>query len=156
MIFRVCEHYDDNLPIIEKQYNDCCICFEYITDNENKPTNLQKQRLYLNNCMCDVAVHNFCLKKWFDKYKSCPICRINVIENNNETLIIYNCMPYGIKIYTFIKKISTTLVRILSIMLILHMIIEYYLIIIREKYVRYNHDTYTPVSLNFNETDKIN
>jgi hypothetical protein len=36
------------------------------------------------------------------------------------------------------------------------MIIEYYLIIIREKYVRYNHDTYTPVSLNFNETDKIN
>ena len=64
MIFRVCEHYDDNQPIIEEQYNDCFICFEYKTDNENKPTNLQKQSVYLNNCMCDGAVHNFCLKIW--------------------------------------------------------------------------------------------
>ena len=57
MIFRVCEHYyyDD------EQYNECFICFEYITDNENKPINLQKQQLYVNNCCCDVAVHTCCL-----------------------------------------------------------------------------------------------
>jgi hypothetical protein len=30
----------------------------------------------------------------------------NIIENNNLTLIIYNYMPYGIKIYTFIKNVS--------------------------------------------------
>ena len=112
MIFRVCEHYDDNESIIEDKYNECFICFEYKIYSENKPTNLQKQNLYFNNCICDGAVHFFCLQKWINNYKSCPICRTNIIENNNLTLIIYNYMPYGIKIYTFIKNVSIIFLRI--------------------------------------------
>jgi len=48
MLFRVCEHYDFNdQPIIQKQKNECFICFEYKTNFENRPTNLQKQKLHL-------------------------------------------------------------------------------------------------------------
>ena len=68
--------------------------------------------MYLNNCICDGAVHCFCLKTWFNKNKSCPICRIDVIENNNVTLIIYNYIPYGIKMYTFIQKVLIIFLKI--------------------------------------------
>ena len=87
MFFNVCEHYDDNQPIVKEHYDECFICFEYKTHDENILTTLQKQKIYLNNCTCNGSIHNYCLKIWFDKNKSCPICRIHFIENNNATIV---------------------------------------------------------------------
>lgn len=151
MIFRVCEHYDDKEPIVEEQYNVCFICFEYKIDNENKPTNLQKQSIYLNNCFCNGAVHNYCLKIWCDKNNSCPICRVNVIKNNNITMIIYHYIPWGIKIYIFIKKVSIIFLKFLSFMLFFYALIDFYLVVIRQKYVPYNDYTYIPSPILENE-----
>jgi hypothetical protein len=83
MLFRVCEHYED-----EPEYNDnreCFICFEY----KNNPIHLQRQEIYVNNCVCNSLVHVHCLKIWVDLYKTCPICRIKVIENNGSTVNNY-------------------------------------------------------------------
>ena len=136
MLFRVCEHYDDNQQIIQPEYNECFICFEYKTDNENKPTNLQKQQIYFNNCLCNGAVHNYCLKIWFDKNKSCPICRINVIENNNTTIIIYQYFPCGIQIYSLIKDIR--IIKVFLAMLFFQAFIQFCLIVVETNSELYN------------------
>jgi hypothetical protein len=137
MLFRVCEHYSDDHQNIQDQNNVCFICFEYEIDNEKNPINLRKHHLYLNSCICDGAVHKFCLKTWFYIHKSCPICRIKVIEYNNTTLIIYNFIPFGIKIYTFITFITSNTIRFISTMisiLFLCILIDFYLILFITKY----------------------
>ena len=146
MLFRVCEHYNDE-PIIQERNNECFICFEYKTDFENKPTNLQKQKLYLINCLCNGAVHNYCLKIWFDKHRSCPICRINVIENNEATIFIYQFIPWGIQIYSFAKKMSIRFVRILAVMLFFYALIDFCLLMFKIKYIPYNNYEYIPIPI---------
>lgn len=151
MIFRVCEHYDDNQPVIKEKYNECFICFEYKIDNEDKPINLLKQKIYLNNCICDGAVHNYCLKIWFDKNNSCPICRINVIENNNATIIIYNFIPFGIRIYSFIKKVSIRFFRFLSFVLFFYALIDFYLFVFKTRHMPYNNNIYSSIPISEDE-----
>lgn len=124
MFFNVCEHYDDNKEIIRDECNNCFICFEYKINNENIPTSLHKQKIYLNNCICNGSIHNYCLKIWFDKNKSCPICRINVIESNNITIIFYKFIPYGITIYMLIKNISIIFIFVISILLFLYIFVN--------------------------------
>lgn len=151
MIYRVCEHYDDNPEIIQEKYNECFICFEYKIDNETKPITLQKQQLYFNNCTCNSSVHNSCLKIWVIKNKSCPICRINVIENNKETIVFHKYIPYGIKIYFIIKTISIRFLNLFSILLFFYLMIDFYLILFKTKYIPYNDYTYIPIPILGNE-----
>jgi hypothetical protein len=134
MIFRVYEHYEE--PIQEQQ-DVCFICFEYLKDNENMPTNLFKQQIYLNNCNCNGSVHNICLKSWFDIYNSCPICRINVIENNSASIIIYNYFPFGLKIYSFIKHTTIRTAKILLFLFFLYTLQDFYLLITTTIFIPY-------------------
>ena len=137
MIFRVYEQYNH-----DEQYNECFICFEYITDNDNKPINLQKQQLYVNNCCCDLAVHNCCLQKWFNIYKSCPICRIVVVENNTN---LYNYISYGIKIYIFIQIITIRVLRVLITILFLYTLVDFHFLVLRNNiYNDYNYNQSSP------------
>jgi hypothetical protein len=134
MLYRICEHYyDENQDTFKNKYNECFICFEYEFDNEKNPIYLQKQNLYLTNCICDGNVHNHCLKRWVDMHKSCPICRINVVEYNITTTIIYNCIPFGIKIYTFIISNLAGFIRIMTFAFFLYKLIEFYFICTLEK-----------------------
>lgn len=151
MLFRVCEHYDDNYTIVEEQINDCFICFEYKIDNENRPISLQTQKLYFNNCVCDGAIHNCCLKIWIDKNNSCPICRVNIIESNNTTIIFYNYIPFGIRIYMYIQSMSIRFFRFFTFILFLYAIIDFYLIIINTKYTTYNDYTTTSNFVDVNQ-----
>jgi len=152
MYFRLCEHYDtNNLPIsTETGYqsvNECFICFEYKNEDGIIPIYLKNQSLYLTQCVCNGSVHNDCLKIWFDKNKTCPICRIKVIENNKATVVIYNYIPYGIIIYTYIKIITLTLTRICLFFILLYLFIDFYFVIIKSKYRQYNYYTYTPMPI---------
>jgi hypothetical protein len=127
MLFRVCDHYSDSQEIIQQEYNECFICFEYQTTNEKEPNKLRNQLLYLNNCICDGSVHDSCLKIWFNINKSCPICRIKFIEYNKATMIIFNYIPFGIRMYTFITSNLITLFRLISVMLFFYVLMDCYL-----------------------------
>lgn len=132
MLFRVCEHYDDTQQIIQHQDNECFICFEYETCNENKPTSLQKQQLYFNNCLCNGSVHNCCLKIWLEKNKSCPICRINVFENTNRRMIVYQYNPWGMQIY-LVKDIR--IINVFLAILFFHTLVHFCLILFEMRHV---------------------
>lgn len=153
MYFRLCEHYDiNNLPIStfetrNQSVNECFICFDYKNDDGIIPIYLKNQSLYLNQCICNGSVHNECLKIWFNKNKTCPICRIKVIENNNATIIIYNYIPYGIIIYTYIKKITLTVTRICLCFIILFVFIDFYFVIIKSRYRQYNDYTHRYIEI---------
>jgi hypothetical protein len=152
MYFRLCEHYDiNNLPISTETgrevVNECFICFEYKNDHGIIPIYLNNQSLYLCQCVCNGSVHNECLTIWFNKNKTCPICRIKVIENNKATVIIYNYIPYGILIYTYIKIITLTLTRICLCFIFLFVFIDFYFVIIKNKSRQYNDYTYTSMPI---------
>jgi hypothetical protein len=130
MLFRICEHYDDNQLIYEEwlvDEKDCFICFEKINMNESKIHKLNNQLLFIKNCRCDVYVHKKCLKTWSDMYKSCPICRKNVTEINFVYIILYNYIPFGNYIYFKIIKFSYTMIRFMFILLVIYNILDFYL-----------------------------
>lgn len=141
MLYRVFEHYDDNLCLRDYD-NECFICFEYKTETGMNPINLQIQRLYLNNCACKGTVHNHCLKKWFDSNKTCPICRIKVIENNNTTMVIHNYIPLGLTIYSYSKEMTLKMVRVMSFIIFFYELIDLYFMVIRNKYRCYDDYNY--------------
>jgi hypothetical protein len=143
MLFRLCEHYDNHSTICERESNnECFICFEYKNNDGAIPIYLNSQNLYLNGCLCNGSVHNECLKIWFDKNKKCPICRIKVIENNKATVIIYNYIPFGMTIYIYIKKLVPAFIRVFSCVLLIFLVIDFYFMIINNKYRQYNDREY--------------
>lgn len=150
MNYRVIEHYHDTSCQREND-NECFICFEYKTVNDIRPINLQKQRLYLNNCICKGSVHNECLKTWFEINKTCPICRIKVIENNKATVFIYNYVPWGITIYSYTKELSLRIVRALSFVLFIYALIDFYFMIIKTRYKLYDDYNYYHIPMLDNE-----
>lgn len=156
MLFRVCEHYDE--PKYEDKiqyYNECFICFEYKNNIENCPSTLKTHKLYINNCNCNGSVHIQCLKIWFDKNKSCPICRIQVIENNNATIIIYNYIPWGINIYNFTKNISLRVLRFVSVFLFIYAILDLYFMIIKTRYLNQHDYNYHHIPVLENKYSEI-
>jgi len=97
-------------------------------------------------------------KIWFNKNKKCPICRIEVIENNNTTIVIYNYIPFGINIYTYTRKLIISVIRVFSCILFLFLIIDFYFMIVNNKYREYNHteyNDYTYASINISEEEYI-
>jgi hypothetical protein len=140
MFFCIYEYYDDNQQDIKENYNECFICFEYKTDLGNKPYNLLNQKFYLINCACNPAVHEYCLKIWIDRNKSCPICRTEIIENNNIYIFICNFIPYGISIYTFVKNLSIRFIKDLTFIVIvfLYTLIDFIINMIRTRYILEN------------------
>lgn len=149
MLFRLCEHFDNNRSIYKPQTDsECFICFEYKNDDGVIPIYLNTQNLYLNECDCNGSVHNKCLKIWVDKNKKCPICRIKVIETNNATVIIYNYVPFGITIYTYTKKMILAFARVFICIFFLYLCIDFYIMVINNKYRehrQYNDNTYTQI-----------
>jgi len=135
MIFRVCEHYDDQ-PIY-KDYCDkeCFICFETKSSQGYKTINLIEQTIYLHNCNCNGSIHNECLQLWFNMNYSCPICRNKMVERNTATIVVFNYVPYGISIYFFIKNVTLKILQVMLIFLFLHRLIEFNLNVILTRHI---------------------
>ena len=135
MIFRVCEHYDDEQPI-DDEYCDkeCFICFEFKSSKGLKTINLIDQTIYLNECICNGRIHDECLQLWFNTNSSCPICRNRMIEINDVTIIMFSYIPYGISVYFFMKKITLRILHLITIFMFLYGLIDFYLTIIGTRY----------------------
>ena len=83
MLFRVVDHYSDDDFIdnsIVKKNNtctdECFVCLSVELDDEECPTKLRCNDLYLRHCRCDGFIHKKCLDDWYDVSNKCPICRI--------------------------------------------------------------------------------
>lgn len=135
MIFRVCEHYDDEQPIYYDYYDkECFVCFELKSSHGLKTINLINQTLYINRCVCNGPIHKECLELWFNMNNTCPICRNRMIERNNTTVFIFSHVPYGIYIYFFIKTLILRTLRIIAVFMFLHKLIEFHLMVIGNRY----------------------
>jgi hypothetical protein len=131
MIFRVCEHYDDEQPIYGYYYDkECFICFELKSCKGIKTINLIDQKLYLHSCNCNGPIHNECLQLWYNMNSSCPICRNKMVERNNATIFMFNYLPYGISIYFFIKKVTLRILKIIMVFMFFYKLTEFYLIVL--------------------------
>lgn len=137
MLFRVYDHYCDlnekqldlfvshcqeekvidNSSLSIKEPEDCFICYEYKSEKELLPIQLKNQSIYEKICHCDGWIHNECLEKWVNMHNQCPICRIIVIEdepddiimvrnNNNESRFRIFCRKLGKAIIITIKIYS--------------------------------------------------
>lgn len=124
MLFRVCDHYEYEYKYDGFTYkefpikNVCFICFEISQFDECEPVTLKTQKTYISLCHCDSYVHNGCLKIWYNKSKTCPICRKNVEEMTSINFFI-KFIPYGSYIcYTFTVLIKKLILNIFIILLI--------------------------------------
>jgi hypothetical protein len=150
MIFRVCEHYSEELIYKENCDKECFICFETKSSQGFKTINLTEQTIYLHNCRCNGPIHNECLQLWFNMNESCPICRNKMIERNNATIVVFYYLPYGISFYFFIKNVTLKILHIMLIFLFLHRLIEL-CFIIKTRYKLY--DDY--ISISFSEDEYL-
>ena len=152
MLFRVCEHYDDNQVNYEKSiiyHKECFICFDIITINEVKCNTLNNQSLCIKNCTCDGAVHKKCLKIWVDLHKSCPICRKKVSEINTVSIILYNYIPFGNYIYVKIRKISYSIIRFMIVLLISYNIVDFYLRVFKRSRIYEDYTYYSDIDYSY-------
>jgi len=105
MIFRVIEHYDDDI-YSDYKIEECFICYDI--KNET-PINLEKQIYYLKLCSCNGWIHKTCLDNWFLKKNSCPVCRTNmtkvfqqVSQVESESIVIQD--NFYTKLHIFLVK----------------------------------------------------
>ena len=144
MLYRVVEHYDDTL--CHRDYdNECFICFEYKTEKGATPINLQVQSIYINKCICKGSIHKECLTTWFDRNKTCPICRIKVFETKNNLIVIHKYIPFAIQMFTFIQINTIRVIKYMTTILFLCTLLDFYIILIKTKHDRY--DEYTHDSI---------
>ena len=68
------EEYKINIEKIDKKLDECPICF---SDSETTIKIKKCQHIFCEDC----------IEKWLKNHKNtCPICRVNVIENENNNL----------------------------------------------------------------------
>lgn len=75
----------------------CAICHDHV-DQHIK---------YHNHCKCQIAFHKNCIEQWFNtiRMKSCPICRIIPINNNQTKYSIIISDHLLACINPFVKRI---------------------------------------------------
>jgi len=105
MLYRIVEHYDtENDCILDNSdetinESECFVCLELILNGE-KPILLKNQNIYCRTCQCNGYIHNECLKKWYRRNESCPICREEMIRPITMVDIFIHQNPFIIFIYS--------------------------------------------------------
>ena len=105
MLYRVVEHYDienDYILDISNEMiseNECFICLDLLF-NDEMPIFLKNQNIYCKTCKCNGCIHNECLKKWYLRNESCPICREEMLRPATMTDIFIHQNPLIIFIYS--------------------------------------------------------
>jgi hypothetical protein len=140
MIYRVCEHYDDNQINSNSLVipDECFICYEIRTNKENYPISLKSQINYEKSCGCDGWIHKQCFDIWYKKQKTCPVCRLEIHEKKNIACAVVNVssQPNDISICKSLHKIAAIFVYSFLFCISL----ELYLSIVRTKQLNINND----------------
>jgi len=145
MIFMVYEPYNDIFYVKPDFYvksdaklDECFICLQLKIEDEEITIKLTEQTFYINECTCNSSVHKLCLKKWVDRYYSCPICRKKITQeiNNDYSLsdlflrkiLLYN-LSYPHNNYSIIILIM----RFLAFIVFLYSSLDFYFLIIKNR-----------------------
>jgi hypothetical protein len=97
ILYTSSENYEDeiNYNVIKDETNNIClIC--WLPSHDNSIILKMKEYPNINTiCNCNAEFHVSCIKEWFDKTQSCPICRKQItiykpdLTNNYITSITY-------------------------------------------------------------------
>jgi hypothetical protein len=131
-------YYDYNKPINQtnnlKVLKDerinptCIICW---VDTETPPKLLKQNIIYIAFCDCNTYIHEKCLRDWYCKTFSCPICRSNLIYDPSFTHRVrlrrkfIGCINYGVYI---IKRITNIIFVFAAWNIALNIICNIYLV----------------------------
>jgi hypothetical protein len=115
MIYRLVEHYNDDIVVYENnKIEECFICFEFIIEDNIKPINLKSQCYYLKSCSCGGWIHKICLDVWGLTNNKCPVCRNYMTKNNKIVSVMIKNDTLLKEIYLFLHKfLHKNLFRIL-------------------------------------------
>ncbi len=140
MIFRVCEHYDDNQPVYSyfDRPEECFICYEVKTDSEPCTISLKYQVNYNKPCGCDGWIHKKCLDMWYGNKQKCPICRVTICERKSIICAVINVGPYSNRIYVFLCNSLYRIATIFAYSFLIFSILEFYSNVIITKHKHRN------------------
>jgi hypothetical protein len=125
MIYRIVEHYDEDIVVYENtKMEDCFICYEFIIENNIKPINLKKQCYYLKLCDCNGWIHKKCLDTWCLTNNKCPICRTYMIKNSKIVSIMIKNDTFPKAIYLFLNRNIFRILRFLFVTFTFFYLIE--------------------------------
>lgn len=138
MIFMVYEPYDDNFYVKPvAKLDDCFICLQLKIEDEEITIKLTEQTFYINECTCNSSVHKLCLKKWFDRYYSCPICRKRITQEINNDYSLSDLFLRKILLFNFINtnsfSITILIMRFFAFILFLYSTLDFYFLIIKNR-----------------------
>ena len=134
MIFITFDPYNDNtyndksIYNTQPQYDDCFVCMETIVNNQ-KTIKLKNQIFYLKQCQCDGNIHQECLDKWLQTNSVCPICRSNMIKNDDIIIKLVNSNNsnnYFIITYLSLKINFYRIQNSFVLSIIMYVIFEFY------------------------------
>lgn len=134
MLFLTCEHYDDNQCIrsfFDKQY-ECFVCFEVMTELELSPIRLKSNARYNKKCCCDGWIHERCFDLWYNTQKKCPICRHEILRNDNKKIVVVENKCKNKRIDCIIRYLSQ-IKNIFVYLFVAYMTIEFYLVMAATK-----------------------
>ena len=129
-------NYNNDTNNEKEDIIQCLICWEQAT-NQNKVHKMKHITLFISNCKCDCNFHLYCFFDWVKNTPSCPICRTQLIFNN-EMYQLYTLGPHY-KIKLFFKKLSiwlndtiTMIIRYATILFLLRISIAIIFSIVRK------------------------
>ena len=98
MLFRVIEHYSDDLfeNIVANKSDvpreECFVCLSFDFDDELFPMSLESNNVcYIRTCNCIGFIHKKCLDTWYALNNKCPICRMYMKKKTTRGFICIVC-----------------------------------------------------------------
>ena len=154
MIFVTFDPYnianDNNIindSLIKDETYGCFICYE-ILDGTSGPIKLNNNIYYLKNCKCDGDIHKNCIDKWFNEYKSCPICRKIIFQKPILETEFKNTYKSGFLYYIYVNLCNNALVirKFAVLFIFIYFTFEFYYTNLFNKYSYNYHSEYNMYS----------
>ena len=122
----------------KKEDNICIICWYECNIQPYELRNHYKH--YVTNCNCNTTIHLDCLVEWYDKTKSCPICRKLIIYDilyTQRSKIHYKLAGCCDKLYKY-TLLMLRLVAFISITNVLFIVVyEIYMVNMMNAFQKY-------------------
>ena len=150
MLFRTFDPYYNNYEYLTHSKPVCFICYETVNEYEWEPIQLNAQLDYIKKCNCNSWIHKNCLNNWYNKSRSCPICRISVNKRENLSMIVLEkSNNYYILINRYFFRNVNKISKVLYTILFFYYVYKIYLFATNDNNSNdnYNNNTYCFIDL---------
>jgi hypothetical protein len=135
MLFRTFDPYYNDYEYLTHSKHICFICYETANAYEQDPIQLNAQLDYIKKCNCNSWIHKNCLNKWYNKSRSCPICRISINKRLTMTMVILeNSSNYYLLINTYFFRNIYKIAKTVYTILFFYYVYKIYLFAINDNY----------------------